>query len=202
MDSIEELVINASTTEDSQCSEISSSSGFPWPFSNLLGDSNNNAMPSPEKISASTAKKGSKRISFGSNKNRKTQMLITSTKQNPNIVPLVDDKFVVDRFQHDVEQAKLMRRGMDKRKQQKEQQQQEHQHNHNELTEGNVRLGLKGLDEAVVLWRMVGQTRDALELSELSFELLIAYLKSDPNTFNVPRLSRNSVGIRIQNVLT
>ena len=48
-------------------------------------------------------------------------MPITSTKQNHNIVPLVDDKFEVNRFQHDVEEAKLMRGGMDKRKQQKEQ---------------------------------------------------------------------------------
>mmetsp|Transcript_8594 Transcript_8594/g.18530 ORF Transcript_8594/g.18530 Transcript_8594/m.18530 type:complete len:620 (+) Transcript_8594:119-1978(+) len=203
MDSMEELVINASSTEDSQASEISSSSGFPWPFSNLLGDSNNNTMPSPTKTSAATPKKSSKRISFGANKNDRTQtQMPISTKQNPNIVPLVDDKFVVDRFQHDVEQAKLMRRAMDKRKQQKEQQQQQQQRDHNELTEENIRLGLKGLDEAVALRRMVGRTRDALEISELSIELLIAYLRSDPNAFNVPGVSRESVGIRIQNALT
>ena len=135
---MEELVINASTIEDSQCSERSSS-GFLGPFSILLGDSNNNA--------------------------EKAQMPITSTKENPNIVPLVDDKFVLDRFQHDVKQAKLMQRGMDKRKQQKEQQQQQHQQNHYELTKENIRLGLKGLDEAVVLRQMVGRTRDALEIN-------------------------------------
>lgn len=205
MDSMEDLVITASSTEDSHRSGRSLS-GFSWPFSNILGDSNN-ARNSPEKkLDAKTPKKNSKRRSFGTNNNNNRKIPTpTATPTNPNVVPLVDEKFTVDRFQHDVEQAKLMRRAMDKRKQQqKEQQQQQQQYQQRgrkEPTESEVRLGLDGLDEAVVLRRM-GQTKDALEISELSIELLIEYLKSDPKTIDIPGLSRDAVGIRIQNALT
>lgn len=198
MDSMEDLVITASSTEDSHRSGRSLPS-FSWPWG-----SSNTTRDSPEKkLHAKTPKKNSKRRSFGttttsnnSNNNRKLPTPAPTT--NPNVVPLVDEKVTVDRFQHDVEQAKLMRRGMDKRKQQ---QQQYQQRDRKEPTESEVRLGLDGLDEAVVLRRM-GQTKDALEISELSIELLIEYLKSDPTTIDIPGLSRDAVGIRIQNALT
>lgn len=189
---MEDLVINASSTEDSQNSGKSSSS-FSWPFSIMMGD---NKKQSPEKRKAKTPKTNSNRKSLGT----KTRKIPTPTK--PSIVPLVDEKFTVDRFQHDVEQAKTMRRAMDKRKQQQKEHQQPNQlRDRNEPTESEVRLGLDGLDEAVVLRRM-GRTEDALKISELSIELLIRYLKSDPKTIDVPGLGRDVVGIRIQNALT
>ena len=182
---MEDLVINAS--EDSQGSGRSTSSSI-WPFSGLMGGKN-----SPEK-KAKTPKKSSGRKSLGTNKNKQQ-----NTSTNPNIVPLVDEKFTVDRFQHDVQQAKMMRRAMDKRKQQQREEQQPREQK--EPTEKEVRLGLDGLDEAVVLQRM-GRTKDALDISELSIELLIGYLKADPNVIDIPGLSRSVVGIRIQNGLT
>ncbi len=192
MDSMEELVINASSTEDSQGSGKSTSS-FIWPFSSMMGG--NNAKNSPEKR-AKTPKKSSTRKSFGGNKTKQS-LLHTST--NSNIVPLIDEKFTVDRFQHDLEQAKMMRRAMDKRKQQQREEKQISERK--EPTESEVRLGLDGLDEAVVLRRM-GRTKEALDISELSIELLIGYLKSDPDVLDIPGLSRNLVGVRIQNGLT
>lgn len=185
MDSMEELVINASSTEDSQGSGRSASS-FSWPFSSIMGGSN--ARNSPEKKSK-TPKKTSKRTSFGTNKNKNIPTASSSS--------IAEEKVTVNRFQHDIEQAKMMRRDMDKRKQQQQQQLRER----NEPTEAEVRLGLEGLDEAVVLKRM-GRTREALDISELSIELLIGYLKSDPRTLEVPGFSRNVVGVRIQNALT
>lgn len=178
MDSMEELVINASSTEDSQGSGKSTSS-FIWPFSSMMGG--NNAKNSPEKR-AKTPKKSSTRKSFGGNKTKQS-LLHTST--NSNIVPLIDEKFTVDRFQHDLEQAKMMRRAMDKRKQQQREEKQISERK--EPTESEVRLGLDGLDEAVVLRRM-GRTKEALDISELSIELLIGYLKSDPDVLDIPGL--------------
>jgi len=185
MDCMEDLVINAS--EDSQGSGRSTSSSI-WPFSGLMGGKN-----SPEK-KAKTPRKSSGRKSLGTNKNKQQ-----NTSTNPNIVPLVDEKFTVDRFQHDVQQAKMMRRAMDKRKEQ--QREEEQPREQKEPTEKEVRLGLDGLDEAVVLRRM-GRTKDALDISELSIELLIGYLKADPNVIDIPGLSRSVVGTRIQNGLT
>lgn len=185
---MEELVINAISTEDTQNSENSTSSLI-WPFSNLGWDGSNRNKSSPEK--AKTPKDASKRkLSLG----RKSK----PSSANHNAVPLVDEKFAHNRFQHDVEQAKMMRRGMEKRKQQKEQQRNK---SNNEPTEANVRMAIEGLDEAVVLKRM-GRTKDALEMSQLSIELLIGYLKSDPNTLNFQGLSRDAVGLRIQTALT
>jgi len=193
---MEDLVITASSTEDSHRSGRSLP-GFSWPW----GGSNTTRDSPEKKPDAKTPKKNSKRTSFGTNTNNNNNRKLPTPAPttNPNVVPLVDEKFTVDRFQHDVEQAKLMRRGMDKRKQQ--QQQQYQQRERKEPTESEVRLGLDGLDEAVVLRRM-GQTKDALEISELSIELLIEYLKSDPRTIDIPGLSRDAVGIRIQNALT
>jgi len=191
---MEELVINASS-DDSEYSG-KSSSGFSWPFSNLIGKSD--VRDDPDKISANTPKKNSGKRSFGNNKNRKVP-----SPGNPNVVPLVDEKFTVDRYRHDVEQARLMRGAMNRRKQQKQQQQQEQtkQRDRKEPTESDVRLALDGLDEAVVLRRM-GQTKDALEISELCIELLIQYLKSDQKTIQIPGLNRDVIGIRINNALT
>ena len=184
MDSMEELVINASSTEDSQGSGRSASS-FSWPSWNIMGGSNvknsQEKKPKPK-----TPKKSSKRASFG-------------TKNNKNIPTPTDEKFTVDRFQHDIEQAKLMRKASDKRKQQQKEQQQLRERK--EPTEAEVRLGLDGLDEACCLQRM-GRTKDALDISELSIELLIGYLKSNPSTIDIPSLSRNTIGVRIQNALT
>lgn len=203
MDSIEELVINASSTDDSNDNEdgISQSIGFSWPFSNLMNNSNENDNNSePE-----TKKDSKKRLSLGKNKNIKT-----NTRTNPNIVPLIDDKKIaVDRFQHDVEQAKMMRRSMDKRKQQQLQQQQKYENtsaiinNDSKLTaESDVRLGLDGLDQAAVLLRN-GRTRESFKISELSIELLIDYLKSDPQiTADISGMSREVIGVRVQNALT
>jgi len=194
MDSMEDLVITASSTEDSHRSGRSLP-GFSWPW----GGSNTTRDSPEKKLDASKRRSFGTNTNTNNNNNRKLPTPAPAPTTNPKVVPLVDERFTVDRFQHDVEQAKLMRRGMDKRKQQ--QQQQYQQRDRKEPTESEVRLGLDGLDEAVVLRRM-GQTKDALEISELSIELLIEYLKSDPRTIDIPGLSRDAVGIRIQNALT
>jgi len=194
MDSMEDLVITASSTEDSHHSGRSLP-GFSWPW----GGSNTTRDSPEKKLDASKRRSFGTNTNTNNNNNRKLPTPAPAPTTNPKVVPLVDERFTVDRFQHDVEQAKLMRRGMDKRKQQ--QQQQYQQRDRKEPTESEVRLGLDGLDEAVVLRRM-GQTKDALEISELSIELLIEYLKSDPRTIDIPGLSRDAVGIRIQNALT
>jgi len=206
MDSIEELVINASDDNEDR---ISQSTGFSWPFSNLLNSSNENDNDNDNNSEPPEAKKDSKkRMSLGNSKNKNMK---TNTTTNPNIVPLIDDKFSVDRFQHDVEQAKLMRRNMDKRKQLQLQLQQQQKHNTSSTiiindikitTESDVRLGLDGLDQAAILLRN-GRTREAFKISELSIELLIDYLKSDPQiTADIPGMSREVVGVRVQNALT
>jgi len=191
---MEDLVITASSTEDSHHSGRSLP-GFSWPW----GGSNTTRDSPEKKLDASKRRPFGTNTNTNNNNNRKLPTPAPAPTTNPKVVPLVDERFTVDRFQHDVEQAKLMRRGMDKRKQQ--QQQQYQQRDRKEPTESEVRLGLDGLDEAVVLRRM-GQTKDALEISELSIELLIEYLKSDPRTIDIPGLSRDAVGIRIQNALT
>jgi SpoVK/Ycf46/Vps4 family AAA+-type ATPase len=213
MDSMEELVINAGSTDDRNDNddEVSHNSsgrsittGFSWPFSNMMNNKNGN-----DNDRKATTSKSSSPIK--NSKNRKVTNDITT---NPNIVPITDDKFTVDRFQHDVEQAKLMRRNMDKRKQQQQQQQNDdtiinttNNNNNNDsklITESDARLGLDGLDQASILLRN-GRIREAFKISELSIELLIDYLKSDPQTtIDIPGgiMSREKVGIRVQNALT
>ncbi|MGK3736453.1 MAG: SpoVK/Ycf46/Vps4 family AAA+-type ATPase [Bacillariaceae sp.] len=222
MDSMEELVINASSTDDSNgnndgnnddevshnSSDRSITTGFSWPFSNMMNNNNgndNNGKATTNSKPSSPEKDSKNRMSFGNSKNRKN-----NTTANPNIVPIIDDKFTVDRFQHDVEQAKLMRKNMDKRKQQQHENINiiNNSNNNNDsklITESDVRLGLDGLDQASILLRN-GRTREAFKISELSIELLIDYLKSDPTqtTIDIPGgiLSREKVGIRVQNALT
>jgi ATP-dependent 26S proteasome regulatory subunit len=208
MDSMEELVINASSIDDSNDNddEVSHNSsgrsittGFSWPFSNMMNNKNGN--DNDRKATTSKPSSPIKNI-----KNRKGTNITT----NPNIVPIIDDKFTVDRFQHDVEQAKLMRKNMDKRKQQQQQDDNtintiNSNNNDRKLTtESDVRLGLDGLDQASILLRN-GRTREAFKISELSIELLIDCLKSDPQTtIDIPGgiMSREKVGIRVQNALT
>ena len=223
MDSMEELVINASCIDDSNDNddEVSHNSsgrsittGFSWPFSNMMNNNKNGNNNNAKKATTT------KPFSPSPIKNSKNRSKVTNNiTTNPNIVPIIDDKFTVNRFQHDVEQAKLMRRNMDKRKQQQQQQQHDntfintttnHSNSKNDRklsTESDVRLGLDGLDQASILLRN-GRTREAFKISELSIELLINYLRSDPTTqiisTNIPGglMSREKVGIRVQNALT
>ena len=229
MDSMEELVINASCTDDSNDNddddEVSHNSsgrsittGFSWPFSNMMNNKNGNDNNNDKKATTSKPFSPTSPIKNSKNRSKVTNNITT----NPNIVPIIDDKFTVNRFQHDVEQAKLMRRNMDKRKQQQQQQQQQNDNtiintttnNSNNSkndsivsTESDVRLGLDGLDQASILLRN-GRTREAFKISELSIELLIDYLRSDPTTqissTDIPGgiMSREKVGIRVQNALT
>merc|ERR1711865_276502 len=86
-----------------------------------------------------------------------------------------------------------MRRNMDKRKEQ-QQHREDVSTTNKVVTALDVRMGLEGLDQASVLLRN-GRIREAFKVSELSIELLINYLKSDPH-------DREAVGRRVQNALT
>ncbi|KAL3897956.1 MAG: hypothetical protein SGARI_006791, partial [Bacillariaceae sp.] len=101
--------------------------------------------------------------------------------------------YSANRYQHDVQQAKLMRQGMDKRKQQQQQQ------TTKPLTEADIQLAFDGLDTSESL-RQEGNVTEALKISELSIELLIQFLKSDART--LPQVSRDMVGERVQEALT
>ena len=90
-----------------------------------------------------------------------------------------------DRYQHDIELAKAMRHGMEKRKK--------------EISESDVLLGLDGLDQADIL-REKGEFHRALKISELSLELLIEFLKSERSL--LPTISRETVGARVACALT
>jgi spastin len=182
METTEQLAIDAGTSSVTNYNNnnkdinatSSSSPGFPWPFSGILHAN------SSEKAEVTTVPKDVRR------KNSKKG---TEINTNANF-------YTSNRYAHDVEQAKLMRRGMEKRKQQQQQ-----SINHGkEITETDVRLGLDGLDQADTLRRQ-GRTREALKISELSIELLIQFLKSDPTTV-APNISRETVGARVQVALT
>lgn len=182
MDSIEELVINCTENESTN-----NDAGLLWPFSNLMNNGTNDSAKSKKSESEPKKEAPRKKKSFGSNHTNRNKA------NTDSIVPIVDDKVVVDRFQHDVEQAKLMRRNMDKRKEQ-QQYREDVSTTNKVVTALDVRMGLEGLDQASVLVRN-GRIREAFKVSELSIELLINYLKSDPH-------DREAVGRRVQNALT
>jgi SpoVK/Ycf46/Vps4 family AAA+-type ATPase len=107
--------------------------------------------------------------------------------------PASSDGVANDRYKSDMEQAAAMRRGMEKRRQL------EPSSNSNEISEADVLLGLKGLDEADSL-RERGDLQKALKVSEMSLELLIEFLKSDPSL--VPTIGRDTVGARLHVALS
>jgi hypothetical protein len=107
--------------------------------------------------------------------------------------PASPESVANDRYRSDVEQAAAMRRGMEKRRQL------ESSKNSNEISEADVLLGLRGLDEADSL-RERGDLQRALKISEMSLELLIEFLKSDP--LLVPTIGRDTVGARLHVALS
>ena len=100
------------------------------------------------------------------------------------------DGIAIDRYKSDIEQAEAMRSSMQRRKEQLEA---------NAITESDVHLGLKGLDEAELL-KERGDLARALKMSEMAIELLIRFLKSDPSL--IPSIERDTVGARVHAALS
>jgi SpoVK/Ycf46/Vps4 family AAA+-type ATPase len=73
------------------------------------------------------------------------------------------------------------------------------QHELSKLTSRDINLGLNGLEQAHVLCQQ-GDLTKALQLSELSLEILIKFLKSDPKI--LPMVSRDVVASRVSVALT
>ena len=109
----------------------------------------------------------------------------TTSPSNTSNSERSESKPVDRRYQHDMEIAKAMRQGMQKRKQ--------------GITEADVLLGLQGLDEAENLLEK-GDLKQALKISELSLELLIEFLKTDRST--LPTITREVVSARVASALT
>lgn len=96
---------------------------------------------------------------------------------------------VTDRYKHDLEQAALIQKGMKA----------QHQQKPNQLTEDDILLGLRGLDQADKL-RERGEYEKSLKISEMAMELLIEFLKSHPSI--LPGISRQTISQRVQCALT
>jgi SpoVK/Ycf46/Vps4 family AAA+-type ATPase len=185
METTEQLAIDAETSITSSGRNNNSSltsggggAGFSWPLAGIFQNNNNS---SADKTNDAASPNDARRKNF---------------KKGAEMANA--DNYATSRYAHDVEQAKLMRRGMEKRKQQ-QQHQQPSKHG-KEITESDVLLGLHGLDQAESL-RKQGRVREALKISELSIELLIQFLKSNPTTV-VRNISRDTVGARVQVALT
>jgi ATP-dependent 26S proteasome regulatory subunit len=180
METTEQLAIDAGTREDSsprnqQNNSRSASGGFSLPFfGGILHSNSNRQSPDKSEISAKDVTR--------KNSSRSKESVATAAAGYTN-----------DRYRHDVEQAKLMRKGMEKRKQQQQQQQQK------ELTEADIDLAFEGLDQVDSL-RQQGKIQEALKISELSIELLIQLLRSDKSV--LPGVDRGVVGDQIQSALT
>ncbi len=91
------------------------------------------------------------------------------------------------RYRHDLEQAQLIQKGMKTHPKS------------NQMTEEDILLGLKGLDEADSL-KERGDYEKSLKISEMAMELLIEFLKSDPLV--LPSISRHTISQRVQCALT
>eukprot|EP00934_Nitzschia_sp_Nitz4_P009342 Nitzschia sp. Nitz4//scaffold199_size41809//8189//9772//NITZ4_007445-RA/size41809-processed-gene-0.56-mRNA-1//-1//CDS//3329540546//9332//frame0 len=100
----------------------------------------------------------------------------------------------VDRYQHDIKQATLMRQAMSKRQLGiggvgKER----------PITEDDVLAGLKGLDRAEQL-RDQGQLQESFRICKAAIGILIGFLRSDPTI--LPNIDRSSIGKRVDVALT
>lgn len=181
METTEQLAIDAGDHDEQEAAHQNpqaSSNGFGWPLTGMFQKA------SPDKLEVPVKRNPSKLPRKGAA--AAASVGITGNR-NP---PPSEDGFSVDRYQHDVEQAKLMRRGMKKHQQERRK---------NDVTEYDVRMGLDGLDQADNLRRQ-GRTREALKVSQLSIELLIHFLRSDPSV--LPGVARETVGARVQGALT
>ena len=91
------------------------------------------------------------------------------------------------RYKYDLEQARLIQRGLNKPQQK------------TQLTEEDVLLGLKGLDQADS-FREQGDYQKSLKMSEMAMELLIQFLKAEPSV--MPGINRETILQRVQCALT
>ncbi|KAG7342277.1 cell division control protein [Nitzschia inconspicua] len=177
METTEDLAIGAGSRDESSPHNGSggrSLPGFSLPFFGGVRPLINNNNKSPDKSEAMSAR--------------------DVTRKNPSRSnEVVAGGYTNDRYQHDVEQAKRMREGMEKRKQQQRKQQQK------ELTEADIELAFEGLEQVDAL-RQQGNIQQALKTSELSIELLIRFLRSDSSI--LPNVDRRMVGDQVQSALT
>ncbi|KAL3909749.1 MAG: hypothetical protein SGARI_002442 [Bacillariaceae sp.] len=163
MDTTEQFILDDDSRQDSGRSQKSSGGGgfSLLPTIPFIGAIRNNLSHSPEQ------EKRRDRTTVQSNNNNKDKDNHGSGYSN-------------NRYDHDVKQAKMMRQGMQKRKQLKE------------ITEADIELAFEGLETSETL-RQEGKLSEALKISELSIELLIQFLKSDART-TLPNVSRDMVG--------
>lgn len=184
METTEQLSIDASNRNDSP----GSGNGFGWNITGLFQKSGSDKVINEPKRPNLTSGGGGNRT-MNSN-------ATTPTPSNNNRGNSLD---AIDRYQHDMEQAKLIRKGMKKHHHQQQEQHQERTRKKEDVTESDVLLALDGLDQADDFQRR-GRIREALKVSQLSMELLIHFLQSDPSV--VPGISRESVGARVKDAMT
>jgi SpoVK/Ycf46/Vps4 family AAA+-type ATPase len=166
MDTTEQLILDADSREESGRSQ--GSRGFSIPFFGGIRSNQSNNSPESNQMNRSPSSKAPSRA------------------QQPNTHG--GGGYSNNRYEHDVQQAKMMREGMEKRKQQCK-----------EITEADIELAFEGLETSESL-RQEGKLTEALKISELSIELLIKFLKSDVR--KLPQVSRDMVGERVQEALT
>jgi SpoVK/Ycf46/Vps4 family AAA+-type ATPase len=192
METTEQLAIDADTLDASSSrgwinhnninnNNSSSTSGFSFTFlggilHNNNNNNNNNIKNNPEKSVSSTRD--------------------VTRKPSSKITEVVAGGYTNDRYRHDVEQAKLMRKGMERRKQQQQQQQ---NFPPKDFTEADINLAFEGLEQVESL-RQQGNLPEAIKISKLSLELLIQFLRSDPSV--LPNVDREMVGHQVQLALT
>lgn len=101
--------------------------------------------------------------------------------------PKTTGREIPGRYKHDLEQAELIQRGM------------KPQAKSSQLTEDDILLGLKGLDQADIL-RERGEYEKSLKIGEMAMELLIEFLKADLSV--LPGVNRQTISQRVQCALT
>jgi SpoVK/Ycf46/Vps4 family AAA+-type ATPase len=188
METTEQLAIDACTKNDQTPAPLSGN-GFGW--NNIAGLFQKSS--SDKNMNRNDPKRDN---NDNNNNNNQTSNSATNNNNAPH-TNRTNSLDAVDRYQYDMEQAKLLRKGMKK-----------HQPPHDrivkrkeEVTESDVLLALDGLDQADSFQRQ-GRIREALKVSQLSMELLIHFLQSDPSVVVVAGMSRESVGIRVQHAMT
>jgi SpoVK/Ycf46/Vps4 family AAA+-type ATPase len=192
MDSMDDLVVNAATTSPTESESKSKSQKQDRPTSSLARSSDawhtdNTPGKNPLHV-ASPPILNPFNILSGLVPNNSSNKSINGRNKKDSAVSVSDIE--ATKYNHDLEQARMMQQGLTRKKQQQKQ-----QRDPKELTESDIRLGLDGLDQADDL-RSRGRVREALKVSELALELLIRFLRSDPSAIKT-EISRDTVEARV-----
>ena len=128
-----------------------------------------------------------------------------SSENLPSNTSPEEEEASLSRYPLDLEHAQAMRNSMQSKPKERRRQHTGFDHNMNtqEFSSRDIDLSLNGLEQAHALFEKGDQenlTRRALKLSELSLEILIRFLKSDPSI--LPKINREVLASRISVALT